>query len=138
MLEKRFQFFAEILTAINLNFDLEVDVRSRTGADKRTSPLNNTPTPPCKYCPSACIVKDGHVKSNQRWLCNECHRTFSEDPEVLTGTRALRSVVELALMLRRQRLSLQAVQKLLFLYFGIMPSTSTISRWQRRFLTFLS
>ncbi len=92
---------------------------------------NGWTTPACKRCGSEWVVKFGTRKGRQRYLCQECQRTFT-DNGAAAGMRTREEVVAAAKELVTQGLSLRGIQRELEMRYGIMPSLSTIHKWRRR------
>ena len=87
--------------------------------------------PACKRCGSETVVKFGTRKGRQRYLCESCHGTFT-DNGAAAGMRIREEVVQAAVELAGRGLSLREVQRELEMRYGFMPSLSTIHKWRRR------
>ena len=88
-------------------------------------------TPACKRCGSETVVKFGTRKGRQRYLCQGCQGTFT-DNGAAPGMRIREEVAELARELAGLGISLRAVQRMLDEQHGVRPSVSTIFRWVKK------
>jgi transposase-like protein len=80
----------------------------------------------CKYCQSKKTRRYGYAKTEkQRWLCNTCHHTFIENPNILLNIKTSSNVIGSAVSMFSEGLSLNAVRRQLKHIYGKYLSDST-------------
>jgi transposase-like protein len=87
----------------------------------------------CKFCNSYNVFRYGFDrKGNQRFICNECKRTFMDNkaPERM---RYPTEVIASSINLFYEGLSLHKIQRQLKLDYGIMPDHHSIYDWITRY-----
>ena len=88
----------------------------------------------CKYCQSNRTRRYGQTKAGQqRWLCNDCHHTFIENPKILPGMRTPSDQIGAAVGMFYEGLSLNAIRRQLQQIYGIYPSDGTVYEWVARY-----
>ena len=84
----------------------------------------------CKYCQSKKTRRYGKTKAQQqRWLCNDCHHTFIENPNILPGMKTPSDQIGHAVSMFYEGLSLSAIRRQLSQIHDNMPSDGTIYEW---------
>jgi putative transposase len=92
----------------------------------------NVDIPQCKHCQSRKVVRYGHSKYTQRWLCKDCGHTFV-DNKALAGMKTPVEHIATALNSYYSGMSLNAIRRHLYQLFRNHPSDSTIYEWILRF-----
>jgi transposase-like protein len=82
----------------------------------------------CKNCGSRKTVKYGTYKGIQRYYCNSCKRKFKGDA-ALFHDKIAPEIKDAAKEMKKQGLTLRAIQSDLKLKFNHTFSTSTIDDW---------
>lgn len=90
------------------------------------------PTPACKYCQSRHVVKYGHKKNIQNWLCRDCGHKFV-DNKALPGMKTATAITASAVNRFYEGHSLNAIRRGLQQDYGVYPSDSTVYEWIRRY-----
>ncbi len=86
----------------------------------------------CKYCGSRNVIRYGHYRDVQRFLCKDCKRKFA-DNDALPNMRTPIEQVGAAVGMYYEGQSLNSVTRLLAQIYNSYPSDSTIYRWIARF-----
>jgi transposase-like protein len=86
------------------------------------------PSAGCKFCGSRIIVRYGHYKGVQRWICRTCGRKFA-DTDAPDGMRVPAIQIASALSMFYEGLSLNAIRRNLRQTFNNYPSDSTVYNW---------
>jgi putative transposase len=86
----------------------------------------------CKYCGSSHVVRYGHSKHIQRFLCRDCHHTFM-DTEALPGMKISPQVIGAGVGMFYEGMSLNAIRRQLQQQYGMYPSDSTVYGWIQRY-----
>jgi putative transposase len=84
--------------------------------------------PPCKFCGSHNVVKNGHRKSTQYWLCRACNRGFVANNALVRGKFSTDEVSDAVGMYFRG-MSLNEIGDQLNQQYSYKPNESTIWRW---------
>lgn len=82
----------------------------------------------CKFCGSKQIVRYGHYKGVQRWICRTCGRKFVHN-QAPDGMRVPAIQIAAALSMFYEGLSLNAIRRNLQQTFNSFPSDSTVYGW---------
>ncbi len=84
----------------------------------------------CKYCQSKKTRRYGQTKTKkQRWLCNTCHHTFIENPNILPNMKTPTPIIGTAVSMFYEGLSLNAIKRQLKQIYGKSPSDGTVYKW---------
>lgn len=86
----------------------------------------------CKFCGAGNVVRYGSNRGIQRYLCNSCGRTFTDNAAVATMHTPSMQVAS-ALSMYYGGMSLNAIRRHLEQQYGNRPSDSTVYRWLVRF-----
>ena len=86
----------------------------------------------CKFCGSTEIVKNGHRKGRQYWLCKRCGKGFV-DNKAIPGMRYPTENIGSALWQFYTGASLNDIRGYIEQHTGNRPSDSTIFNWVKRF-----
>ena len=86
----------------------------------------------CKFCRSTEIVKNGHRKGRQYWLCKRCGKGFVNN-RAIPGMRYPTEVIGSALWQYYCGSSLNDIRGYIEQHTGGRPSDSTIFNWVKRF-----
>ena len=88
----------------------------------------------CKHCQSKRTRRYGHSKTKlQRWLCNDCHHTFIENPSIQPGMQTPVEHIGAAVSMFYEGLSLNAIRRQLQQQYGVYPSDSTVYGWVSKY-----
>jgi transposase-like protein len=82
----------------------------------------------CKYCGSEKVVKNGHVKEKQFYVCKGCGHKFTE-PKVFPKMRTESRIISTAIDVYYEGLSLRKAQTQIEKIFGVKVSQVTIWKW---------
>jgi transposase-like protein len=95
----------------------------------------NTVVMKCPYCGNERVLKNGNKYNKQRYLCKDCHKSFS----IIDG-RVKRDIKEreLCLLLYSHNMSLRSIQSVLCKFYGFNISFNLILRWVKSFSKMLS
>lgn len=88
--------------------------------------------PACKTCGSHRVVRFGHKKGVQNWLCRECGHKFI-DNKALPGMKVSVDATGAAVGMFYEGMSLNAIRRQLQQQYGIYPSDSTVYGWVTRY-----
>jgi transposase-like protein len=86
----------------------------------------------CKYCGSHRVIKYGHYRGIQRFLCKDCKRKFA-DNDALPDMKTPIDQVGAAISMYYEGQSLNKVCRLLNQIYHSYPSDSTVYRWIAKF-----
>lgn len=86
----------------------------------------------CKFCGSKHLMRYGHNKGIQRWLCKDCKRRFVHN-NALPGMRTPIVEVAAALTMFYEGTSLNGIRRNLEQIYNDYPSDSTVYGWIVRF-----
>ena len=84
--------------------------------------------PWCPRCGSVRVVKSGHARGKQRWLCRRCGYQFTRTPDGASDTPVPESTKRAAVTLYGHGLSLRCVGKLLG------TTAQSVLRWVCRYV----
>jgi putative transposase len=101
-------------------------------AIRTASPLVNAIPEKCKFCGSKHLIRYGHNKGIQRWLCKDCKRRFVHN-DALPGMRTPIAEVAAALTMFYEGTSLNGIRRNLEQIYNDYPSDSTVYEWVVRF-----
>jgi transposase-like protein len=90
------------------------------------------PNPPCKVCGSRHVVKFGHKKGIQNWLCRDCGHKFV-DNKALPGMKVPTDTIGSAVGMFYEGMSLNAIRRQTQQRDNIYPSDSTVYGWIQRY-----
>lgn len=86
----------------------------------------------CKFCGSRNVIKYGHYRGIQRFLCKDCKRKFA-DNDALPNMKTPIDQVGTAIGMYYEGQSLNSVCRLLTQIYHSYPSDSTVYRWIAKF-----
>ena len=86
----------------------------------------------CKFCKSTEIVRNGHRKGRQYWLCKRCGKGFV-DNKAIPGMRYPTEIIGSALWQYYSGSSLNDIRGYIEQHTGGRPSDSTVFNWIKRF-----
>lgn len=86
----------------------------------------------CKYCGSENVVKNGHVKGKQFYLCKSCSHKFVE-PKAYPKMRVKGRVIATAIDLYFEGLSVRKVQTQIGKIFDVKVSQVAIWKWVKKY-----
>jgi putative transposase len=86
----------------------------------------------CQYCGSHNIIKYGHYKGVQQFLCKDCGRKFADD-DALPDMQYPVDQVGTAISMYYEGQSLNSICRLLTQIYHSYPSDSTVYRWVAKF-----
>jgi len=86
----------------------------------------------CKYCKSKNVIKYGHYKATQLWLCKDCKHKFT-DNQAIPGLRTPSNQMTLAVDMYYKGIPLDVIGKRLNKKYNTYISNSTIYRWVNKF-----
>jgi transposase-like protein len=87
----------------------------------------------CKLCGSNKLTKYGRHPGGQRYLCDNCGHTFT-DNKSLPGMRVNKAIIDRFVELRSQSKTFSQIIDIVQAEFGINLSKGTLWKWQRKFL----
>jgi putative transposase len=99
---------------------------------RQASPIVSAIPERCKFCGSKHLIRYGHSKGVQRWLCKDCKRRFVHN-EALPGMRTPIAEVAAALTMFYEGTSLNGIRRNLEQIYNDYPSDSTVYLWIVRF-----
>jgi putative transposase len=88
--------------------------------------------PACKFCRSADVVKNGHRKGRQYWVCKHCGKGFV-DNKAIPGMRYPTETIGSALWQYYTGSSLNDIRGYIEQHSDNHPSDSTVFNWVKRF-----
>ena len=86
----------------------------------------------CKNCGSPRIVKYGHYKETQQWLCRDCGKKFSDNEAVFHGKLPAEAVSS-ALSMYYEGMSINAIRRNLDQQYQVKPSSETVFSWVNKY-----
>jgi putative transposase len=88
--------------------------------------------PACKFCGSRHVVRNGHKKNVQNWLCRNCGHKFV-DNKALPGMKVPVATIASAVGMFYEGMSLNAIRRQTQQRDNIYPSDSTVYGWVTRY-----
>jgi putative transposase len=86
----------------------------------------------CKNCGSPRIVKYGHYRENQLWLCRDCGKKFTDTNAVVHG-KLPSECVTYALGAYYDGMSINAIRRNLKQQYDVYPSSDTVFSWIQKY-----
>ena len=80
----------------------------------------------CPYCNSVRIKKNGKKYNKQRYMCNDCNKSFSFNDKRIKRSRKER---ELALLLYISNSSIRSIQNVINKFFNTNISYNVLDNW---------
>ena len=91
----------------------------------------------CKYCGSEDVVKNGHVKGKQFYLCKSCGHKFVE-PKAYPKMRVKGKIIATTIDLYFEGLSVRKVQAQIAKIFDVKVSQVAVWKWIKKYSTVVS
>ncbi|MFC1995387.1 transposase [Chloroflexota bacterium] len=99
---------------------------------KRMNNIRDRAVTRCKFCNSDDVVRNGHRKGTQYWLCKNCGRGFVDNLALPRSKYPVEAVAS-ALYLYFTGSSLNDIRRHTEQHYKVLPSDSTVYGWVRKY-----